>query len=161
MAMSRTNVVLIATLFVLATSVSATEYIVGDGSGWTLDFDYQAWAQGKQFFVGDKLVFNYPIGKHNVLRVNGTDFQQCTLSSPNGILISGNDVITLSTPGRKWYICGVGKHCELRNMKLVINVESMSPAPSPSTTSGTSSLAMTKSYGLVAAFIGSLLMALA
>ncbi|KVH95440.1 mavicyanin-like [Cynara cardunculus var. scolymus] len=155
--MSRVYVIFIATLVAFAASVSATEYIVGDESGWTLDFDYQTWAQGKRFFVGDKLVFNYPLGKHNVLRVNGTSFQQCMISSSNDALTNGNDVVTLLSPGRKWYICGVGKHCELRNMKLVINVESMSPAPSPSTTSGSSNLVIPKTYGFVVALIGSLL----
>ncbi|KAJ9549858.1 hypothetical protein OSB04_022401 [Centaurea solstitialis] len=158
MTMSCANVIFLATLVALATSISATEYTVGDASGWTLDFDYQTWTQGKQFFVGDKLVFNYSPGKHNVLKVNGTSFQQCIMPSSNEALTSGNDVVTLLTPGRKWYVCGIGKHCELRNMKLVINVESMSPAPSPSTTSGSSTLVIPKTYGFAAAFIGSLLM---
>jgi hypothetical protein len=49
-------------------------------------------------------------------------------------LISGNDVITLATLGRKWYICGVAKHCENGNQKLVILVlpqTLLSPATSP------------------------------
>lgn len=33
----------------------ATDYIVGDDSGWTINFDYQAWAKDKVFYVGDKL----------------------------------------------------------------------------------------------------------
>ena len=36
-------------------SISAVEYVVGDEKGWTINFDYQAWAQGKEFHVGDKL----------------------------------------------------------------------------------------------------------
>lgn len=55
MAMSRLNMVFLATFFVIATSISAKEYIVGDDSGWTLDFDYQAWAKDKVFYVGDTL----------------------------------------------------------------------------------------------------------
>jgi hypothetical protein len=48
-------------------------------------------------------------------------------------LISGNDVITLATAGRKWYICGAAKHCENGNQKLAITVlpQIVSPAPSP------------------------------
>ncbi|GJX19548.1 Myb domain protein 62, partial [Tanacetum coccineum] len=42
-------------------------------------------------------VFRYPIGKHNVFRVNGTQFQQCTISAVNEALTSGYDVITLAT----------------------------------------------------------------
>ncbi|PWA75032.1 Cupredoxin [Artemisia annua] len=91
-------------------------FVVGDNYGWTLNFDYQAWATGKEFIVGDKLVFRYPTGKHNVFRVNGTQFQQCAIPAANEALTSGYDVITLATPGRKWYMCGVvfryptGKH---------------------------------------------------
>ncbi|KAI3724537.1 hypothetical protein L2E82_36318 [Cichorium intybus] len=116
----------------IATSVSSKEFIVGDDKGWTLNFDYQAWAYGKEFVVGDKLVFRYPPGKHNVFRVNGTVFQQCMIPPANEGLTSGYDVITLATPGRKWYICGVGKHCETGGMKLFINVLPYSKPPAPS-----------------------------
>ena len=30
-------------------------YTVGDEKGWTLGVDYQVWAQGKQFHVGDSI----------------------------------------------------------------------------------------------------------
>ncbi|CAH1451468.1 unnamed protein product [Lactuca virosa] len=109
---------------------SSKVFVVGDDKGWTLNFDYQAWAKGKQFFVGDKLVFRYAVGKHNVFRVNGTSFQQCTIPAATEALTSGYDVITLETPGRKWYICGVGKHC-LMGLKLFINVLPQSTYPPP------------------------------
>ncbi|KAK1436188.1 hypothetical protein QVD17_01966 [Tagetes erecta] len=115
----------------LATSVSAKVFIVGDEKGWTLNFDYQAWAKDKLFVVGDQLVFKYAYGKHNVHKVNGTAFQQCSIPPTNEALTSGYDVITLATPGRKWYICGVGKHCESGGMKLFINVLSHAPSPPP------------------------------
>ncbi|XVF81248.1 hypothetical protein PTKIN_Ptkin15bG0140500 [Pterospermum kingtungense] len=65
-------------------------------------------------------VFWYPVGVHNVFRVNGTDFKSCMV--PPGTLTTGNDTITLVTPGRKWYLCDVGKHCE-NGQKLFINVQ--------------------------------------
>nr|XP_043630485.1 blue copper protein-like [Erigeron canadensis] len=114
--------------------LSGNVFMVGDASGWTLNFDYQTWAMGKEFVVGDKLVFKYPAGVHNVYKVNGTGFQQCTTMGSNGALSSGHDVVPLTTPGRKWYICGVGKHCEKGGMKLVIDVlpqSTVSPSPSP------------------------------
>ncbi|XP_048131622.1 uncharacterized protein LOC115746443 [Rhodamnia argentea] len=120
---------------IVPVSVMGTEFMVGDDKGWTLNFDYQAWAEGKQFYVGDKLVFKYPGGAHNVLKVNGTGFQECVAPAGTVALTTGNDVITLLTPGRKWYICGVGKHCASGNMKLVITVlpkmESPEPEPAP------------------------------
>ncbi|KAJ0716411.1 putative Phytocyanin domain, cupredoxin [Helianthus annuus] len=120
-------VIFIGLIATLATSVSATDFIVGDEYGWTLNFDYQAWAQGKKFIVGDKLVFKYPVGKHNVFKVDGNGFKGCVVPAANESLASGYDVVTLTTPGKKWYICGVGKHCETGGMKLVIDVLAWSP----------------------------------
>ncbi|XP_030467683.1 blue copper protein 1b-like [Syzygium oleosum] len=113
-------------------SVMGTDFMVGDDKGWTLNFDYQTWAGGKQFYVGDRLVFKYPESVHNVLKVNGTGFQQCAAPVGTVPLATGNDVIPLLAPGRKWYICGVGKHCAI-GMKLVITVlpKTESPAPAP------------------------------
>ncbi|PWA36325.1 Cupredoxin [Artemisia annua] len=110
-------------------------------------------------FVFYDAVFNYASVSHNVVKVSGTDFQQCTVTSSNGTLTSGRDVIALQTPGRKWYICGVAKHCELRNMKLVTTVlPQMAPAPSPS---ASNTLAVPTIYGFVVALFGSLLLLLA
>ncbi|KAL8263792.1 hypothetical protein R6Q59_021922 [Mikania micrantha] len=164
MATSQLNIVFIATLIlVLATSISAKEYVVGDENGWTLDFDYQTWAKDKVFFVGDTLVFNYLTGTHTVVKVNGTGFQQCITSPSNGVLTSGRDVVPLQTTGRKWYICGVGKHCESRNMKLVITVlpQSLAPEPSPIATSASGKLAVPAMYGVIVALFGSLLLLMA
>ncbi|KAJ0770083.1 putative Phytocyanin domain, cupredoxin [Helianthus annuus] len=132
MATNKWGVIFVAaTIAALATSVSAKLFTVGDEKGWTLNFDYQAWAKDKVFVVGDQLVFKYATGKHNVFRVNGTVFQQCIIPPTNEALTSGYDVITLATPGRKWYICGVGKHCEY-GLKLFINVLPQSyPSPPP------------------------------
>lgn len=47
------GIVAIATIFMPSTM--AMDYVVGDDKGWTQNIDYQAWAQGKQFFVGDTL----------------------------------------------------------------------------------------------------------
>lgn len=33
----------------------AVDYVVGDDDGWKLNFNYSAWAQGKEFFVGDRI----------------------------------------------------------------------------------------------------------
>ena len=68
-----------------------------------------------------------------MLRVNGTQFQQCEAADNIVLLTTGNDVITLATPGRKWYICGIARHCAARNMKLNITVLSQVGSPSSST----------------------------
>lgn len=55
--MASTNYVffIIAVLTSLVATASSKEFTVGDGSGWTLGVDYEAWAEGKDFRVGDKL----------------------------------------------------------------------------------------------------------
>ncbi|CAL1375552.1 unnamed protein product [Linum trigynum] len=115
-------------------TASAKQYVVGDENGWTKDFDYTTWTAGKQFFVGDSLVFNYPAGKHNVFKVNGTDFMQCSKPLVGAPLTTGSDEIPLKTTGRKWYICGVSGHCS-SGQKLVITVLDGSAAPAPTPTS--------------------------
>ncbi|KAL8543376.1 hypothetical protein ACS0TY_004060 [Phlomoides rotata] len=125
--MASKTLLLTIMLALTATPVLATDYFVG----WSLGINYTAWAQGKEFFVGDTILFNYTVGAHNVYKVNGTAFQQCSVPPPSEALTTGKDKITLATPGRKWYLCGVGKHCEY-GMKLVITVMPTTFAPSPS-----------------------------
>ncbi|OMO97330.1 Plastocyanin-like protein [Corchorus capsularis] len=131
-------IISLVTVLVIPSSL-ATEFVVGDDKGWGLDFDSQGWTAGKEFRVGDKLVFKYTPGVHNVLRVNGTEFQACQAADNAVPLVTGNDVITLATAGRKWYICGVARHCATRNMKLNITV--LDQVASPTSAPGPNSAA--------------------
>lgn len=36
----------------------ATDYIVGDEAGWALSVNYTAWAEGEEFYVGDRISIN-------------------------------------------------------------------------------------------------------
>lgn len=51
------NALLLVALLVVgcAALASATTYTVGDSQGWTTAGDYNSWASGKSFVVGDKL----------------------------------------------------------------------------------------------------------
>ncbi|CAK7341493.1 unnamed protein product [Dovyalis caffra] len=71
---------------------------------------------------GTTFIFHYVVGAHNVFRVNGTGFQYCVNPPANEALSTGHDIVVLRTPGRKWYICGVGNHCE-NGLKLFIVVK--------------------------------------
>ncbi|KAK4365278.1 hypothetical protein RND71_016636 [Anisodus tanguticus] len=129
-----TFLIALVVVAMVAVPAMATDHWVGDDQGWKLDFNYTNWAAAKEFRVGDKLIFKYKKDAHNVYKADKEAFQTCTPSSDVTPLTSGNDEITLTSPGKKWYICGIGKHCE-KGMKLAINVlaaESGSPAPSPS-----------------------------
>ncbi|PIA54110.1 hypothetical protein AQUCO_00900583v1 [Aquilegia coerulea] len=122
-------------IVILPIYAQAKVFIVGDSSGWTIGFDYKTWAKDKEFHVGDKLIFMYPVGAHNVHKVDADGFQNCTAPAGTEALKTGSDVITLATPGKKWYLCGVGKHCEIGGQKLAITVLSndqvAAPAPTP------------------------------
>ncbi|CAM0876738.1 unnamed protein product [Alopecurus aequalis] len=107
----------------------ATEHIVGDDSGWTLNFDYAKWAETKQFVVGDTIVFKYGSASHNVLEVGGADFLACNKAAAANMMNSGEDRVTLDKAGRRWFFCGIGEHCK-NDMKLKITVlETAAPAP--------------------------------
>ncbi|CAK8542872.1 unnamed protein product [Lathyrus sativus] len=125
---------LIATVF--STIAVAKDFVVGDESGWTLGVDYQAWAANKVFHLGDTLTFKYVAGKDSVVRVNGSDFQSCSVPWAAPVLGSGHDTVVLTTYGRRWYISGFANHCK-NGQKLVITVVPSqqlpwSPVPSPS-----------------------------
>lgn len=47
--------VILAIAAIIAPSVLGKDHIVGDETGWTTNFDYQAWAKAKEFRVGDRL----------------------------------------------------------------------------------------------------------
>ncbi|CAL5193130.1 unnamed protein product [Lathyrus oleraceus] len=134
MASSRSILFLSISMVLLSSVAMATDHIVGDDKGWTVDFNYTQWAQQMVFRVGDNLVFNYNPSFHNVFKVNGTLFQNCTFPAENEALSTGKDIIPLKTEGRKWYVCGKADHCASRQMKFVITVLAEG-APAPSTPS--------------------------
>ncbi|KAG9132118.1 hypothetical protein Leryth_025188 [Lithospermum erythrorhizon] len=133
-----TKATFVTIFLLLANNVGAVDYVVGDMLGWTDGFDYQEWAKDKVFKVGDRLE-----GNHNVYKVDGNSFKNCHVPLQSKPLTSGNDIIELKSPGKKWYICGVADHCSFSNQKLAINVMPSSwwwfpisppnsaPAPSP------------------------------
>ncbi|WVZ15888.1 hypothetical protein V8G54_013454 [Vigna mungo] len=95
-------------------------YIVGDSYGWIDFVDFNNWCYGKEFHVGDVLVFNYDSSQHNVLQVDSTVYESCIKDSYMKRFTSGNDSVILEKGGA-WFICGVDDHCE-NGQKLHINV---------------------------------------
>jgi hypothetical protein len=53
--MAFTQFFVLAIVAILVPSILGVEFTVGDDQGWTTNYDYQAWAKGKEFHVGDKL----------------------------------------------------------------------------------------------------------
>ncbi|KAM5572688.1 blue copper protein 1b-like [Rosa sericea] len=139
--------IIFAILAIFVPLIVAKDYVVGDKAGWTIEVDYEAWAKGKKFSVGDRLLFLYPKGSHSVVEVEEKDFNRCKAPTDGKELTSGEDVIKLDAPGKKYFICNVGRHCQMGNQKVAINVESSSssssssstPSPSPSESSPSAS----------------------
>lgn len=105
-------------------------------------------------------VFKYPQGVHNVHRVDLASFQNCTKPA-DVALTSGNDVITLASPGKKWYLCSAATHCATGNQKLAITVleKDESPAPSPSSSvSSATTFAPSTYFACIIAALGALMM---
>ncbi|PNX70382.1 blue copper protein, partial [Trifolium pratense] len=81
--------------------------------------------------------FNYVAGKDSLVRVNGSDFQSCSVPLTAPVSSTGRNTILLTTTGRRWYISGFANHCK-SGQKLVITVLPQqqdawwSPVPSPS-----------------------------
>ncbi|CAL1414718.1 unnamed protein product [Linum trigynum] len=115
-------------------------YTVGDSFGWNIPTSgasqFQNWAAGKDFMVGDILVFNYTAGAHNVAEVTSDAFTACTTVNPISLDSNPPSRITLTTAGEHFYLCAIPGHCSA-GQQLSINVSgagSTSPSPSGSTT---------------------------
>ncbi|CAN6925633.1 unnamed protein product [Brassica oleracea var. botrytis] len=105
-----------------------SNHIVGDSSGWELYTNYTNWTQGREFHVGDVLVFNYNRDQHNVMQVNSTAYVDCGRDNYISLFNKGNDSIvissgyptsTISEVGEHRFICAVDGHCE-NGQKLII-----------------------------------------
>ncbi|KAF8393195.1 hypothetical protein HHK36_021436 [Tetracentron sinense] len=118
----------------LHSTVAQTTHVVGDSMGWVIPpggaAAYTTWASTKKFMVGDTLVFNFTTGEHDVAQVSKTAFDACTSTSTIGsVITTGPANLTLVSEGDHYYICTVGRHCNI-GQKLSITVQS-SPSASP------------------------------
>ncbi|KAL1298939.1 hypothetical protein HN51_043227 [Arachis hypogaea] len=133
-------IVRVTLVTVLIKLVMATDHIVGGpNGGWDTSSDLQSWALSQKFSVGDKLIFQYP-PNHNVIEVTKADYDSCQLTKPIQTYNDGKTTIPLTSPGKKYYICGTIGHCST-GMKVEIDTTlataatssaSSSPVESPS-----------------------------
>ncbi|KAJ4823252.1 hypothetical protein Tsubulata_032207 [Turnera subulata] len=118
--------------------IHAVVHKVGDSAGWTTigNVDYKQWAATKTFQVGDIILFQYNAQFHNVMRVTHAMYRACNTSAPMATYTTGNDSITITSPGHHFFFCGVPGHCQA-GQKVDINVPRLSvigaPAPAVST----------------------------
>ncbi|RWR84097.1 blue copper-like protein [Cinnamomum micranthum f. kanehirae] len=139
----------------------ATDYTVGDSSGWSTGVDYSTWTSGKTFTVGDKLgnqkrpghfvvkpyidikvdgftiyvvmaVFSYGGGLHTVDEVSSSDYSSCSSGNSISTDSSGSTSITLKTAGTHYFICATPGHCS-GGMKMAVKVSAAAGGTSPTT----------------------------
>ncbi|KAJ1382486.1 Phytocyanin domain [Sesbania bispinosa] len=114
----------------------ATNHIVGGpNGGWDATSDLQSWSSSQKFSVGDNLIFQYP-PNHDVVEVTKADYDSCQPTNPIQSYNDGATTIPLSSPGKRYFICGTIGHCS-QGMKVEIDtlasaISSDSPAASPS-----------------------------
>ncbi|KAL6137385.1 hypothetical protein ACLB2K_062677 [Fragaria x ananassa] len=94
MAMARCSTAALFVIVFSATALSSTVSgqvtggrLVGGEAAWNSPaFDYQAWADGITFHIGDELIFQYDIGIHNVVVADSPEaFEQCRITPNYGV----------------------------------------------------------------------------
>uniref|UniRef100_A0A803QJZ7 Phytocyanin domain-containing protein n=1 Tax=Cannabis sativa TaxID=3483 RepID=A0A803QJZ7_CANSA len=116
-------------------------YTVGGSGGWEQTSDLQTWGSSQTFSVGDSLSFQYT-PNHNVIEVPKADYDVCGTTNLIQIYNDGSTIIPLTSPGKRYFICGTSGHCS-GGMKLEITTlaaatpsslppSSNTPTPKPS-----------------------------
>ncbi|OIT36677.1 uclacyanin-2 [Nicotiana attenuata] len=108
-------------------SLASTEYPLE----WGFGFDYNAWANGKEFKVDDTLgkFYGSDANLHDVVETNYDGYSSCSLT-PNNILrpswtvdANGQAKYTFSNPGLVYLTSSMLGDCA-SNLKLAANVQS-------------------------------------
>ncbi|XP_021287094.1 basic blue protein-like [Herrania umbratica] len=108
---------------------ASTTYIVGDEEGWDLSIDLEGWTKGKDFHAGDILDFIYDRVLFNVVVVNQTGHDTCTVNDGATEFTSGDDKIPLAF-GANYFICSKEPGACAGGMKMAINATAPPPPPS-------------------------------
>ncbi|XP_022749087.1 uclacyanin 1-like [Durio zibethinus] len=132
MAVLRTIVGLAVTAMLIQLAMAANYTVGGPNGGWDTSTDLQTWVASQNFAVGDNLIFQYT-PNHDVLEVTKADYDSCQTSSPIQTYNDGNTVIPLSSPGKRYFICGTLGHCS-QGMQIEIDTLATSTPPATSPT---------------------------
>ncbi|KAL6287418.1 hypothetical protein ACE6H2_011808 [Prunus campanulata] len=131
MAASRTTLVSLVVVSMLIELAMAASYNVGGpNGGWDSTTDLQTWASSQTFLVGDNLNFQYA-PSHDVVEVSKADYDSCQASNSIHSYSGGSTTIPLSSPGKRYFICGTSGHCS-QGMKLEVDTLATSAAPTAS-----------------------------
>ncbi|KAE8696611.1 Basic helix-loop-helix DNA-binding superfamily protein [Hibiscus syriacus] len=137
MAVRRALLVFFAATAIVFQLAMAVDHTVGaPNGGWDTSTDLAAWARSQSFTVGDNLVFRYT-SNHDVVEVTQANYDSCSISNSVETHTGGNTVIALSSPGRRYFICGTPGHCS-QGMKVEIDTLASAGTP-PGSAPGTPS----------------------
>ncbi|KAK6240585.1 Phytocyanin domain - like 10 [Theobroma cacao] len=107
-----------------------TTYLVGDEEGWDLSISLEGWPKGKDLHAGDILEFIYDREDFNVVVVNQTGHDTCTVNDGATEFNSGDDKIPLIF-GANYFICSKKEGACAVGMKMAINATAPPPPPPP------------------------------
>ncbi|KAK4417889.1 Blue copper protein [Sesamum alatum] len=158
-------------VLILAAALSrealAAKHVVGGSQGWDESVDFDSWASGRTFKVGDELEFKYTAGLHSVVELAGESaYKSCDIGSAVDSLNGGSNTVKLSKAGTRYFACGTPGHCE-QGMKVKITAvaadgSSTTTPPSskgsdaPSTSAASAQLHFLGFFALVASLLVSL-----
>nr|XP_043616605.1 blue copper protein-like [Erigeron canadensis] len=128
----------VGVLLLLSTQGSAEQHIVGGKQGWEESTDFDTWASGQTFKVGDTLVFKYS-PMHSVAELGSEkEYKSCDVGSATNSMSDGNSVVKLTKAGTRYFACGTSGHCgQGMKVKITTVAASSSGASSPSVSSNT------------------------
>lgn len=95
--------------------------------------------------------FTYSPELHDVVEVTKAGYDACSSANNISASRSGNDVVTLTAVGTRYFLCGLTGHCD-SGMKIRIDVVAAAAAPGPAASSSSASIAAAASpAGIIAA----------
>ncbi|KAK4743408.1 hypothetical protein SAY87_001409 [Trapa incisa] len=131
---------LVSALFV-ELAAAATYIVGGPNGGWDMATNQQTWASSQSFRVGDNLVFQYS-PSDDVAEVSIGEYDSCQASNPMQAYGGGLSLISLTSPGKRYFISSIPSHCSA-GMKLAVDTlagSSAAPAESPAVSAPITSL---------------------
>ncbi|KAI7727727.1 hypothetical protein M8C21_006097 [Ambrosia artemisiifolia] len=108
-------VMVVICLLVVALQCDADIHVVGDSNGWNMNIS--GWGSSKRFRTNDTILFYYPKGKHNVVRVTKVQYDGCFISKRDRVYTSGNDYLTVMR-GANYFICAFLGHCPSMRIEI-------------------------------------------
>ncbi|KAF5454668.1 hypothetical protein F2P56_024315 [Juglans regia] len=129
MAKTRTLISLTISAILIKLAMAANYTVGGQTGGWDTTTNLQSWASSQSFLVGDNLIFQYA-PNHDLVEVSKTDYDSCQASNPIQSYSGGTTTIPLSSPGKKYFICGTLGHCS-QGMKVEIDTLAGSASANP------------------------------